>query len=283
MKEYLDNGVVTDDRCVKLIACDLDGTFLDGTAASIKKNVPKINADVINRLSEEGVVFVPASGRDLPSIKDMLSVIKDIKYYSCFNGARIFKGDELIYSEKMDRDMCLDILKKAAELRLHYSGTAGYDVCFTKMDKEYFGEAERKDTKYIFHPNENFDNVEAFEFEKMVFFGDEERFRTLRTYVEEKYSDKVNIFGSGDNVMDIVSKKCSKGTSLRIIADDIGIATDEIMAFGDNENDLSMLTTVGYPVAMINGKDFVKELVKTHTEKGNEEGGVGLFLEKFFV
>ena len=63
----------------------------------------------------------------------------------------------------------------------------------------------------------------------------------------------------------------------------MGIATDEIMAFGDNENDLSMLTTVGYPVAMINGKDFVKELVKTHTEKGNEEGGVGLFLEKFFM
>ena len=169
----------------------------------------------------------------------MLSVIKNIEYYSCFNGARIFKGDELIYSEKMDREMCLDILKKAVELRLNYSGTAGYDVCFTKMDKEYFGEAEREDTKYIFHSNENFDNTIAFDFEKMVFFGDEEKFEILRDYIEEKYSDKVNIFSAGDNVTDVVSKKCSKGNSLRIIADHMGIATDEIMAFGDNENDLS--------------------------------------------
>ena len=282
MKEYLDNGVVTDDKCVKLIACDLDGTFLDGTPASVKKNVPEINVRMINELSEKGIVFVPASGRDLPSIKEMLSVIKNIEYYSCFNGARIFKGDELIYSEKMDREMCLDILKKAVELRLNYSGTAGYDVCFTKMDKEYFGEVEREDTKYIFHSNENFDNTMAFDFEKMVFFGDEEKFKILRDYIEEKYSDKVNIFSAGDNVTDVVSKKCSKGNSLRIIADHMGIATDEIMAFGDNENDLSMLTTVGYPVAMANGKDFIKELIKTHTEKGNNDGGVGLFLKKFF-
>lgn len=282
MKTYLENRVVTDDRCVKLIVSDLDGTFLDGTAASIHKNVPKINSEVINKLSEKGIGFVPASGRDLPSIKELLHDIKEIKYYSCFNGARVFKGEKLIYSEKMDREMCLDILKKAVELRLGYSGTAGYDVCYSQLDKEYFTEFSLKDTKYIFHSNENFDNLKAFDFEKMVFFGSNEKFKVLRDYVEENYSDRVNIFGSGDNVMDIVSKKCSKGNSLRIIADDMGIATDEIMVFGDNENDLSMLCEAGYPVAMANSKSFVLEKIKTHTKKTNYEGGVGEYLLEFF-
>lgn len=282
MKTYLENGVVTDDRCVKFIASDLDGTFFGGKPADKIKSVPEINVTVINNLIDKGIVFVPSSGRDLPSIKELLHEIKEIKYYSCFNGARVFKGDELIYSEKMERSMCLDILKKAVELKLGYSGTAGYDVCYSELDKEYFTEFALKDTKYIFHSNENFDNLKAFDFEKMVFFGNEEQFKILRNYVEENYSDKVNIFGSGDNVIDIVSRKCSKGNSLRIIAADMGIATDEIMAFGDNENDLSMLYEAGYPVAMANSKDFVLEKIKNHTEKTNEDGGVGEYLLKFF-
>ena len=265
MKTYLENGVVTDDRCVKLIASDLDGTFLGGTATVLKKEIPKINIEIINKLIDKGIVFVPASGRDLLSIKELLHEVKEIKYYSCFNGARIFKGDELIYSEKMDREMCLDILKKAIELKLAYSGTAEYDVCYSQLDIEYFTEFSLPDSKYIFHSNENYDN-----------------FKVLRDYVEENYSDKVNIFGSGDNVMDIVSKKCSKGNSLRIIADDMGIATDEIMVFGDNENDLSMLCEAGYPVAMANSKSFVLEKIKTHTKKTNYEGGVGEYLLEFF-
>lgn len=282
MKTYLENGVVTDDKCVKLIVSDLDGTFLDGVSTSKYKKVPKINSEIINKLSEKGIGFVPASGRDLPSIKELLHDIKEIKYYSCFNGARIFKGEELIYSEKMDKEMCLDILKKAIELDLKYSGTSGYDVCYSEMDKEYYTESSLRNSKYTFHSNENFDNLKAFDFEKMVFFGSEEKFKILRKYVEENYSDKVNIFGSGDNVMDIVSKKCSKGNSLRIIADDMGIATDEIMVFGDNENDLSMLLEAGYPVAMANSKDFVLEKIKAHTKKTNEDGGVGEYLLDFF-
>ena len=178
--------------------------------------------------------------------------------------------------------MCLDILKKAIELKLAYSGTAEYDVCYSQLDIEYFTEFSLPDSKYIFHSNENYDNFKVLDFEKMVFFGSEEQFKVLRDYVEENYSDKVNIFGSGDNVMDIVSKKCSKGNSLRIIADDMGIATDEIMVFGDNENDLSMLCEAGYPVAMANSKNFVLEKIKTHTKKTNYEGGVGEYLLKFF-
>lgn len=278
MEEYLDNGVVTDDKCVKLIATDLDGTFVDN-----KKNVPEANSRMINMLTEKGMAFVPSSGRDLPSIKDLLKDIKEIKYYSCFNGARIFKGEELIYSVKMNKEMCLDILKKGIELKLNYSATSGYNVCYSQLDTEYYNEFKSSETKYTFHSNEDGNNLKAFDFEKIVFFGSQDKFKVLRAYVEDKYSDKVNIFGSGDEVIDIVSKECSKGAGLKIIANEMGIALDEMIAFGDNENDLSMLKAVGYPVAMINGKDFVKEQIKTHTEENNEAGGVGLFLEKFFA
>ena len=279
MKEYLDNGVVTDDKPVKLIASDLDGTFLNS-----KKKIPEKNIEIINKFIDKGLVFVPSSGRDLPSIKELISNdIKDIKYYSCFNGARIFKGDTLIHSVKMDKEMCLDILKKGIELGLKYSGTSGYDVCYSQLDTEYYTEFKLENTKYTFHSNEKLDNLKAFDFEKIVFFGTQDVFKVLRKYVEEKYGDKVNIFVSGEIVIDIVSKECSKGNALKIIAQDMGIYLDEIIAFGDNENDLSMLKEVGYPVAMQNAVKIVKENISEITTVSNEEGGVGLYLEKFFT
>ncbi|WP_300356013.1 Cof-type HAD-IIB family hydrolase [Fusobacterium sp.] len=276
MKEYLDNGVVTDDKPIKLIATDLDGTFVNS-----EKKVPEKNKEVINKYIDKGISFVPSSGRDLPSIKELLEDIKDIKYFSCFNGARIFRGEELIHSVKMDKEMCLDILKKGTELGLKYSGTSNYDVCYSQLDTEYYTEFKLKDSKYTFHSNENFDNLKAFDFEKIVFFGTQDVFKVLRKYVEEKYGDKVNIFVSGDYVIDIVSKKCSKGNALKIIAQDMGIYLDEVIAFGDNENDLSMLTEVGYPVAMKNAKEVVKNIISQITPVSNEEGGVGIYLDEF--
>ena len=178
--------------------------------------------------------------------------------------------------------MCLEILKKGTELGLKYSATSNYDVCYSQLDTEYYTESKLSNTKYTFHSNENLDNLKAFDFEKIVFFGSQEIFKELRKFVEDNYGEEVNIFGSGDNVMDIVSKKCSKGNALRIIADDMGIATDEIIAFGDNENDLSMLTEVGYPVAMKNAKDFVKDIIPEITSVSNDDGGVGLYLKEFF-
>ncbi len=279
MKEYLANGVVTDDKPVKLIATDLDGTFVN-----TQKKVPEANSRAINKLIDKGITFVPASGRDLPSIKDLLlGDIKKIEYYSCFNGARIFKGDKLIHSVKMNKEMCLHIIKKGMELGLKYNATSDFNVCFSQLDTEYYNEFNSKETKYTFHSNENNDNLKVFDFEKIVFFGSQEIFKELRTYVVENYGDKVNIFGSGDEVIDIVSKECSKGNALRIITNDLGIALDETMAFGDNENDLSMLTKAGYPVAMANAKDFVKEVISETTPVNNEDGGVGKYLENFFA
>lgn len=80
--------------------------------------------------------------------------------------------------------------------------------------------------------------------------------------------------------MDIVSKETNKGKGLKIVAEDMGISLDEIIAFGDNENDLSMLEEVIYSVAMGNSLDIVKEKVR-YVGKTNNESGVAKFLNLF--
>ncbi|MCI6033333.1 HAD family hydrolase [Fusobacterium varium] len=258
---------------MKLIAMDLDGTLL-----TKDKRVSDFNRDILNKKSNEGIELVIASGRDLYSIMDLTRCL-NVKYHICFNGAKIYKNKKLIYSKSMNKEICLDILEKAVEIGLDYSATAGREVHFTKIDPEYVKEYKTNKELQFFHITDR--RPLGREFEKMVFVGEADKFKKLRKYVTEKYGNELNIFGSGDGVMDIVNIQCSKGEALKNVAEDIGIPIGQTMAFGDNENDLSMLDIAGCSVIMANAAEELKKSKYERTVT-NDENGVGTFVEKFF-
>ena len=258
---------------MKLIATDLDGTLL-----TKDKRVSDFNRDILNKKSDEGIELVIASGRDLYSIVDLTGCL-NVKDHICFNGAKIYKDRKLIYSKSMNKNTCLDILEKAVEIGLDYSATAEKEVHFTKIDPEYVKEYKTNKELQFFHITDK--KPLGREFEKMVFVGDADKFKKLRKYVTEKYGNELNIFISGDSVMDIVNIQCGKGEALRLVAEDIGIDIEQTMVFGDNENDLSMLDIAGCPVIMANAAERLKKSEYKRTVT-NDEDGVGVFVENFF-
>ena len=62
--------------------------------------------------------------------------------------------------------------------------------------------------------------------------------------------------------LDIVHKECSKGKGIKMISQKLNIPLDEIMAFGDGENDFDMMQAVGHPVVMENGLENLKAKIK---------------------
>jgi hydroxymethylpyrimidine pyrophosphatase-like HAD family hydrolase len=81
-------------------------------------------------------------------------------------------------------------------------------------------------------------------------------------------------------IVDAVSFRASKGDSLARIADRYGIAREEVMAIGDNHNDLTMLQYAGLGVVMANAEAELKELGFALTSS-NEEDGVAEAIEKY--
>ncbi|MFK4784458.1 HAD family hydrolase [Fusobacterium sp. MFO224] len=264
------------EKNIKLIVTDLDGTFVNKS-----KEVTETNRKVVNELIERGLEFVVASGRDYTSIKDLTRDIKNIKYHICLNGAKIYKNDEIIYKKTVDREICFDILTKATEMDINYSGTAGKDVCYSQLDTEYYKEFSLEERNFNFISNEDKKEIVARDFEKMVFYGELDHLKNLREYVEEKYSSEVNVFISGDRIMDIVNKESNKGNALKIVSADCGISLDHVIAFGDNENDLPMLEEAGLAVIVENAKKILKNRIDEVTDS-NEESGVGNYLNKYF-
>jgi len=73
-----------------------------------------------------------------------------------------------------------------------------------------------------------------------------------------------------------------KGTAVRVLCEKTGVDPANVMAFGDQTNDLPMLNAAGWPVAMENGEDSVKAAAKLIAPDHNL-GGVGIILQKYVL
>ena len=81
---------------------------------------------------------------------------------------------------------------------------------------------------------------------------------------------------------EVLNKEASKGAAVANLAQHLGIDQDEIMAIGDNENDLSMIEYAGFGVAMGNAVPLVKEAANVVT-KTNEEHGVAEAIKTYVL
>ena len=74
----------------------------------------------------------------------------------------------------------------------------------------------------------------------------------------------------------------SKGRALAELSAKLGLRAEEVMAFGDADNDLEMLSWAGYSFAMANGNDAVKEAAR-YQAPANDEAGVGQMVERYVL
>ncbi|WMJ86956.1 Cof-type HAD-IIB family hydrolase [Anaerocolumna sp. MB42-C2] len=97
--------------------------------------------------------------------------------------------------------------------------------------------------------------------------------------LKEQYDEDYEIVRTCPRLIEISPKGITKGQTLKCLMNKFDIKYDEVLVFGDGENDVDMFRQVKYSVAMDNAEDFIKEQAYTVT-KSNKEEGVALILEK---
>lgn len=106
----------------------------------------------------------------------------------------------------------------------------------------------------------------------------------LRMFENFKNSIRINIghYSSKQcqTMINITNKLVSKGFTANILAQYYNVDIRDIIAFGDEMNDLELLQNVGYGIAMKNGNNNLKTNARGITHLTNDEGGVGDYLEK---
>ncbi len=253
---------------IKLIASDVDGTLVKDSSKEI---YPEI-FPVIQRLKKKGIIMAIASGRQYHSIASMFEPVKNDLIFIAENGAHIRCRDTDIEIVKMNRS---DAEEMVRFLR-------GFDN--TDLIVSYPG-VTRIESK-----NEDFVNLIRYGYNNNVEVVDDvlapkEDIIKLAIYrkgsirqlgestIIPRYEKKCHCFMAGEEWVDFVDFKVDKGRALKSVMDFFHIKKEETAAFGDNDNDISMLETAGVSYAVSNAPDEVKKRA-THICGGYEEKGV---------
>ena len=280
---------------IKLVASDLDGTII-GRDNTIFEN----NLKAINDINKKNIDFVICTGKTYPIVKGMCS--KFNANYGIFgNGNEIInlKTGEEIYKQLLTSEQINSCISIAKENKLHvhlYTNTEIITESLQYMDlrnyklqqskiydsslkitivpdiHEYSLSKNTQVCKLIISAEKDLSEIKTKILEK-----EDISVTTIRKYGE--YKD--NIIDKEYEYLDISPKNINKNNALNILKNYLKIDNSEVLAIGDNLNDLDMVKNSGIGVAVANGYEELKNVAKYTTENPVEKGGFAEAVYKF--
>ncbi len=271
---------------IKMIGLDLDGTLLND-----KKELTPRTRKALTLAISEGITVLVATGRPWKGVPEELRNFPGMRYALTSNGGRIIDtSDESVVEEHLlapeDAKKALEICRKYDTLQEIYFDGQGYAPA-DKMDQvqkyhknpnmwEYMLKT-RIPVDDIFalldQENRGLDKVQA------LFADMGER---KKAWKDLEAAGGLELAGSLSYNIEINAAGVNKGTGLVRLGKRLGIRREEIMAFGDGDNDTAMLREVGVGIAMGNAEEQAKAAADYITLT-NEEEGVADVIEKLVL
>lgn len=284
---------------IKLLALDLDGTLLDSSG-----KIPEANKLAITQAEEKGVLVTICTGR---RFRDAIPVALELNLNApiiCHNGTLIKFADtlETVSFSLLETQTVFEIIKVGKEFggdalvscNPNTKGTLLYDTIsnqniplqkYIEWSKRLHGtEAEEA----IHHVEKLEEVVQQEEVIHISFSGTCQPMLELQKTLENELLDNVNILATtypqlDFTLLDILPPNTSKGSGLEKLALSNGLKSQNVMAIGDNFNDVEMLDFAGTGIVMGNALPDLLENEKYQTTLSNDESGVAEAIKKFIL
>lgn len=261
----------------KLIATDMDGTLLTSTDEITVKTQQTIRTAVDN-----GVIFTLSTGRPLQGVKKYIDLLGLNCPVITYNGAVIAHSitGEILFSQDMDIAEATRVYNLAKE--------KGVMFIVWSQNKLYASEISEKTYFYEGITNTKAELITDFAkivvngITKILWYDDAQ---ILDKYIEELNSEKfvyTTFTKSRAYFLEFFSNKVSKAVAMKNLGEYYGIKREEMVAVGDQTNDLPMIEYAGLGVAMANAVDSVK-LAADYITDSNNKDGVAKVIEKFIL
>lgn len=261
----------------KLIALDLDGTTLnnDGKISPQTKTT-------INQAVKAGCVVSLVTGRPnriSENFYDELNLNTPMINFNGNLGILPHQQWPREYQYTIDKEIVMELLEKSQELGLSLIAVEGRNLFLANHGlKSGFGFfPSTLKTNQILSQQSLKDNPISITVEVKP-----ELKAGLIDFVKNQFGDQVEVspWGGPHPIVEIATKGVHKSTGLKFLADYYGILQRDIIAFGDESNDTTMMAFAGTGVAMKNANSQIKELADDVTEYTNENDGVARYLQE---
>ncbi|MCL2007116.1 MAG: Cof-type HAD-IIB family hydrolase [Treponema sp.] len=275
-----------DPKCIKAIALDLDGTILPHGALLSKRTIAAVKTCI-----KKGIKVIIATGRSLESAEPYRLSLGAEGPMVYLNGAMVVEmpQSKVLSSIPLDTgaaEFCVDLAREAGiYCQVYFLAGAGsaQTILMAEMDyperNEYYEHtkvlAEIGDIKKaMLRPN--FAGCI-----KIMFLAEPEILSTIRPRLEERLGKTVYIAKTSETFLEVMNAGASKGRGLKTIMELYGFKPEEVIAIGDEENDLPMFDVAGFSAAPAGAKDVVRQKVDLILGACSEDG-VAIFLENVY-
>ncbi|MDO4680781.1 MAG: Cof-type HAD-IIB family hydrolase [Aerococcus sp.] len=256
---------------IQLVAFDIDGTLLNDE----HQLVPSTEV-ALKELKQRGIEIVINSGRPYPGVKPVVDLIgaKWVRYVSCFNGGLILdlKTNETLYQATLNQADIEAIAKFANEEQVDVHIYGEQDILIQQAPRYQYAEYEAEIVHMGVRVHDFVQSPSSVSTSKVMITANPERIEKLLQIMPGELNQHFEIMRSAPFFLEFTPKNVDKGNGLHQLADKLNIAQRDVMAFGDNENDLSMLKWAGVGVAMGNAPPVVRETADTITDDNNHDG-----------
>ena len=270
---------------VRLIGIDIDGTLLDS-----RGQMPDANREAIHDAIAAGIHVALVTGRSYPFARPIADPLPSALTLIVSNGAieRDMSGGTLA-RRLLDRDVARAVLEATGPFRdaaaLIFDRDEERQVVFETMDWE------QPNRKGYWSRNQSLiDRCVPLELAltedpiQVMFNGAVEQMRALAVALEgtaRDYAVSLTEYERRDfSLIDVTSPLATKGRALAWRAEQLGLTRDEVMAVGDNFNDLEMLMFAGVPVVMANAVEELKTR-GWYVTGGQDAAGLAQAIQRF--
>ena len=252
---------------IKLIVTDMDGTFLNSNY-EVSPDFPT----VYKELKKRNILFVPASGRQMPGITQYFKEIENEIGFIAENGGYVIYQNEELFADKLEDSFVKEIIETIREI-------PGARAVLSAKKKAYYESDDEKFVNYFtryYIENQKIDDLTqevGDNIFKIAIYHPEGSEENLYPYLKHFESKDLEVVISGKYWVDIMNQNINKGKALDILQKKLKILPSETMVFGDYMNDITMLQKSKYSYAMENSHPSVKKIA-SFSALSNDKFGV---------
>ena len=265
---------------IKAILLDIDGTLTNDA-----KEITLRTRDALLAAQDNGAVLVLASGRanmGLTGFADVLNMREHNGIFVCFNGAKAmnYQTGEVYFQQTLTVDQgkrVLDHMHRFEVCPIYDKGAYMYlENAFFTIERDgapwSIAEYEAHNNNYLLCEVTNNAEFLDWEVNKILVAGQPEYLQEHWQEMGAPFEGELSSMFTAPFYYEFTPLGVDKTKALSETFAKLGIAPEETIAFGDAQNDLSMLKWAGIGVAMGNAVDEVKEAANEITLSNNEDG-----------
>ena len=273
---------------IKAIVMDIDGTL-----NVYKKGILPKTKEVLQKAQEQGIKLILASGRPTTGMIDFgkeLALDKNGGLLISYNGSKAVEMETMkeIYNVPLSIEDSKAVLEHVKKFDVHpmvdkdeYMYVNDVFDCMLSLREKKVNivQMESRNGKYMVCEKADLAEFVDFPLNKILIAGEPAYLQANYKAMMEPFKDTLNCMFTASVYFEFTAKNIDKAKALDTVLTPLGILPDEVISFGDGQNDISLIQYAGIGVAMGNAVEELKAVADKVTLSNEEDGIAECLLE----